>query len=162
VDAGGRLRQLSSRSGKAYLPFTLFIHGRVSNFVTAFKAGWRDAAGRWRVINVADRHLDPAAADQRRHRRSDLSEQVSSPHTPLGADPDQHQAIADDHARHPPAGQVGLDLAEPAAVQRGDTSAALNGYGHSLDIYAVDHRSRRGHSTCHAVCRFAHRAHSLT
>jgi hypothetical protein len=60
----------------------------VHDFVTAFKAGRRDAGGLWRVINVTDRHLDPAAADQRCRRRSDLGEQVSSLDTPPGADPD--------------------------------------------------------------------------
>jgi hypothetical protein len=134
---------LSSRSGKADLTSMSFIQGRVSNFVTAFKAGRRNPAGRWRVINVADRHLDPAAANQRRHRRSDFSEQVSSPHTPPGADPDQHRPIADDHARHPPTGQVGRDLAEPAAVERGDTSATLNSRGHGPNIYAINDRSQR-------------------
>lgn len=59
---------LISRPGEADLTSTSFVYGRVSDFVVALRAGRRDAAGHWRVINIADCHFDPAAADQRRHR----------------------------------------------------------------------------------------------
>ena len=73
----------------------------------------------------------------------------SPPGTDLHPDP----AVVDRHAGDRAAGQVGGDLAERAAVQRGHPRAAPDGRGDGVDVDAVNQRSpacrvqRQGHDT---------------
>ena len=72
-----------------------------------------------------------------------LRGQVRRRNSPPGPDLHGHPAVADHHAGDPAAGQVGGDLAEQAAVQRGHPLAAANGRGDGVDVDAVDHRKPR-------------------